>query len=258
MQKDINVINFEKIFNLKFVSVNFSRFVDVITDSVRTSRNITIFPVPVNVLVKAKGDTEFFLILDRASFLIPDGVPILWAAKFLGKPLKSKISGSDLFPALCRTAALNKYKTFFLGAKPGVAEKAGKILKMKYPGLEIAGIYSPHFGFEKDEGENQKIVKMIKEKKPDFLFVSLGAPKQEKWISKHKDELGVPELMAVGASFDFLSGNIKRAPEWMQKIGLEWFWRVMMEPRRLWKRYLKEAIIFFHYLLSEKLKKMSG
>jgi len=251
MQPNITLLSFEDLFDLKFVSVDFDKFAQIIADLVPAKKKVIIFPVSVDVIIKSRNDPEFFLILKKAFFLTPDGLPIMWAAKLTGKKLKAKISGSDLFPALCKVAADKNYKVFFLGAKRGVSQKASEILKRKYPKLNVVGVHSPPFGFESVEEENQHIVKMIEDKKPDILFVGLGAPKQEKWIWRYKDEINVPVSIAVGASFDFIASNVKRAPKWMQKIGLEWFFRLCQEPRRLWKRYLIGNTIFVWLVLKE-------
>lgn len=205
-------------------------------------------------IVLLQRDKEFKKIYRRASLVVPDGMSLLWAAKILGRPLREKVSGSDLLLAFCKVAAKKGYRLFLLGAGPGVAAKAAKILTRKNPGLKIVATYSPPFGFENGEEENKKIVQMTKTTKPDLLFVGLGTPKQEKWIWKHKDELHVPVSMGVGAAFDFTAGTVKRAPKWMQKSGLEWFFRLYEEPRRLWKRYLIGNAIFLSLVLKEFLK----
>ncbi|MDD5165863.1 MAG: WecB/TagA/CpsF family glycosyltransferase [Candidatus Omnitrophica bacterium] len=208
----------------------------------------------VHHLVLLQKDEEFKDIYHNASLVLPDGMPLLWAAKFLGTPLKEKISGSDLFPRLCAIAADKGYKLFFLGGREGAAEKAAGVLRAKYPEIQIVGFYSPPLGFENDIFENTKIVNMIRSANPDFLFVGLGAPKQEKWIYRHKEQYQVPVSIGIGVSFEFIAGIVKRAPVWMQKKGLEWFWRMMMEPKRLWKRYLIDGVGFFLYILKQKVK----
>ena len=186
-----------------------------------------------------------------ADLILTDGVLLIWISKFLKETIKEKISGSDLFPKVCELAAKQKYKVFLLGAEEGIAEKAARNLKAKYPGLEIIGTLSPKFGFEKDEIEIDNIIELINIAKPDILFVGLGAPKQEKFIFKYKDRLKVPMSLAIGASIDFEAGKVKRAPIWMQKSGFEWFYRILMEPKRMSKRYFNDAIkissILFKY-----------
>ncbi|NQT22241.1 MAG: WecB/TagA/CpsF family glycosyltransferase [Candidatus Omnitrophica bacterium] len=204
-------------------------------------------------LIRLQGDKHFQEIYKNAIFRIADGLPLLWAARFLGTPLKEKISGSDLFPRLCELAVQKGYKLFFLGGNPGDAEKAKTNLMNKYPQIEVVGTYSPPYGFEKDESENKKIISIIKESKPDILLVGLGAPKQEKWIYRYYREIAVPLSIGIGITFSFMAGTIKRAPLWMQKSGLEWFWRLMMEPGRLWKRYLIDDMKFFWLVYKQKM-----
>jgi exopolysaccharide biosynthesis WecB/TagA/CpsF family protein len=206
----------------------------------------------VDHIVRLQHDNEFKKIYQDADLVLADGMPLVWAAKFLGTPLCEKVSGSDLFIKLCGIAARRKFRLFFLGGNPGDAVKAKEILVRQNPGLVVEGVYCPPFGFETDEQERKKIVELIKAANPDILFVGLGAPKQEKWIYEHYQKIRVPVTMGIGISFSFAAGTIKRAPVWMQKAGLEWFWRLMMEPRRLWKRYLIDDMKFFRLVLKHK------
>ena len=204
-------------------------------------------------IVKLDKDAEFREAYKNASLVLADGMPLIWASKFLGHPLKGKVSGSDLFPKICGMAAAKRYRLFFMGGRPGAAQKSAEVLKNIYPDINIVGIYAPPYGFEGDREENEKIVKMIKESNPDILFVGLGAPKQETWIYKYREHYQSPVSIGIGASFEFIAGMVKRAPLWMQRIGLEWFWRLMMEPGRLWKRYLIDDMRFFWLVLKQRL-----
>jgi len=220
------------------------------------SRKLSYVVTPnVDHIVKLQKDPEFRDIYSNAALVLPDGMPLLWAAKFIGTPLKEKISGSDLLPKLCEVAAEKGYKVFFLGGREVSAAKAAEVLKAKYQKLNVAGTYCPPFGFERDEQENDKIIRMIKAACPDILFVGLGAPKQEKWIYKYKDRYQAPLSIGIGVSFEFMAGMVRRAPIWMQKSGLEWFWRLMMEPARLWKRYLIDDMLFFRLILKQKISR---
>jgi len=207
----------------------------------------------VDHIVRVQKDDEFKEVYGNASLVLPDEKPLLWVANFLGTPLEEKISGSDLFPQLCKLASKKGYRLFFLGGKEGAAMKTAEIIKDTYPAVNISGVYCPPLGFENDYDECQRIIEMIKAAKPDILFVGVGSPKQEKWIYKYKNEYKVPVSIGIGATFDFVSGMVKRAPKWMQKTGLEWFWRLMMEPKRLWRRYLVEDPVFFWFVLKQKL-----
>ncbi|ETJ20632.1 EpsP [human gut metagenome] len=196
----------------------------------------------VDHIVKLDNDEEFKAVYKDADLILTDGMPLIWISKFKGTPIKEKVSGSDLFPKICELSAQKGYRIFLLGAAEGVAAKAAERLQNKYVDLKIVGTYSPKYGFEKDEREIEKIINIIKLSKPDILAVGLGAPKQEKFIYEFKDKLNVPVSLAIGASIDFEAGNIERAPIWMQKCGLEWFYRLCKEPKRMYKRYLVDDI----------------
>ncbi len=204
---------------------------------VKNSASYVVTP-NVDHIVKLEEDEELKKVYENADLILTDGMPLIWISKLKKKPIKEKVSGSDLFPKLCNLAAKKDYSIFLLGARNGVAEKAAENLRNKYSGLNIVGTYSPTFGFEQDEKEIKYIIEIINKVKPDILAVGLGAPKQEKFIYKYRDELKVPISLAIGASIDFEAGNIERAPKWMQKNGLEWFYRLSKEPKRMFKRYV--------------------
>ena len=164
-----------------------------------------------------------------------------------------------MFPRVCELASKKKYKVFLLGAKDGVAKEAAKRLEEKYEGLNIVGTHSPIFGFEKNKWEIEGVINMINQSKPDILAVGLGAPKQEKFLYKYRELLKVPVSLAIGASIDFEAGNIKRAPIWMQKLGFEWLYRLLKEPKRMYKRYLIEDMKFIKIIVNDFLdKKVNG
>lgn len=203
----------------------------------------------VDHIVKLEEDIEFKKVYENADLILTDGMPLIWISKLRKKPIKEKVSGSDLFPKICKLAAEKEYKVFLLGAAEGVAIKAAQNLEKKYMGLNIIGTYSPSYGFENKNDEINKIIKMIREAGPDILAVGLGAPKQEKFLYKYKDELNVPVSLAIGASIDFEAGNINRAPKWMQNSGLEWFYRLVKEPKRMFKRYLVDDLKILSIIL---------
>lgn len=196
----------------------------------------------VDHIVKIESDNEFKQVYNEADLILTDGMPLIWISKLKGSPIKEKVSGSDLFPEVCKLAAEKGYKIFLLGAAEGVAAKAAVNLKLKFNGLNIVGTYSPSYGFEKSLDEINNIISIINKSKPDILAVGLGAPKQEKFLYKFKERLNVPVSLAIGASIDFEAGNINRAPKWMQNSGLEWLYRLLKEPKRMFKRYLIDDI----------------
>lgn len=203
----------------------------------------------VDHIVKLENDIEFQQVYKDADLILTDGMPLIWISKLKKMPIKEKVSGSDLFPQVCSLASKKGYKVFLLGAAEGVADKAAKNLMEKYNGLEVVGTYSPSYGFEKNEDEIENIINIINTTKPDILAVGLGAPKQEKFLYKYKDKLNVPVSLAIGASIDFEAGNIDRAPIWMQNTGLEWFYRLMKEPKRMFKRYLIDDMKIFKLVI---------
>lgn len=206
----------------------------------------------VDHIVKLESDHHFRKIYDSADLILTDGKPLIWISKYLKRPIKEKVSGSDLFPKICEMASIKKYKVFLLGAAEGVAKRASENLKQKYNGLDVVGVYSPPYGFEKDDNEINNIIDVINKCKPDILAVGLGAPKQEKFIYKYKNQLKVPVSLAIGASIDFEAGNINRAPKWMQNVGLEWFYRLCREPDRMFRRYLIDDIKIIKIIMKYK------
>src|ERR1051325_10970883 len=190
----------------------------------------------VDFLVQAQEDLELRRILFDAHLVLCDGTPLVWASRLLGNPLIERVAGADLVPLLIRVAAEKGYRIFFLGATEESAARAVENLKKLHPNLNIAGHYSPPFN-KLLEMDHDEISRRILQAKPNFLFVSFGCPKQEKWIAMHYRSLGVPVSAGVGATIDFLAGMVKRAPVWMQRFGLEWVYRLAQEPPRLLNRY---------------------
>lgn len=192
----------------------------------------------VDQIVRIEKDDYFRKICNNAELLLVDGTPLLWIAKWYGTPIKEKICGSDLVPKLCEVAAKKGYKVFLLGAAEGVAVKAALNLQKKYPGLNIVGTYSPPFGFEKDQDELSRIDHMLYESKADMLFVGMGVPKQDIFIFEHMNTYKIPMSFSIGATIDFEAGVQKRAPKWINRIGMEWLYRLALDPRRMFQRYI--------------------
>ena len=226
-----------KFMNTEIDNLTMQEALEAIDKLIQENKSAYVVTPNVDHIVQLETNKELQDVYANASLILTDGKPLLWIAKWYGTPIKEKISGSDLFPLLCKMAAEKGYKMFFLGAAEGVAVKAAENLSNRYKGLQVVGTYSPPYGFEKDQEEMAKIKKMIKEANPDILIVGLGCPKQEKFIYYNREELGVPISLGLGASFDFEAGNIKRAPRWMADHGLEWMYRITQDPKRLIKRY---------------------
>ncbi|MDO4808544.1 MAG: WecB/TagA/CpsF family glycosyltransferase [Eubacteriales bacterium] len=234
-----------KFMNTEVDNLTMEEALQEIDKLINQNKNAYVVTPNVDHIVQLERGGELCEVYKNADLILTDGKPLIWISKWYGTPIKEKISGSDLFPQLCALAAEKGYRMYFLGAAEGVAAKAAENLMKRFPGLQVVGTYSPPFGFEKNEAEMEKIKNQIKDVKPHILIVGLGCPKQELFILQHKDELGVPLSLGLGASLDFEAGNIKRAPKWMSNCGLEWLYRIKQDPKRLIKRYAADFQILW-------------
>jgi N-acetylglucosaminyldiphosphoundecaprenol N-acetyl-beta-D-mannosaminyltransferase len=202
----------------------------------------------VDFLVQAQVDVELRRILCEADLVLCDGTPLVWASRLLGNRLPERVAGSDVVPLFINVAAEKGYRLFFLGSNPESAARAIDNLRARYPTLCIAGHYAPPFN-RLLEMDHEEIKRRILAARPDVLFVCFGCPKQEKWMAMHYRSLGVPLAAGVGGTMDFLGGTLKRAPVWMRRSGTEWLFRLLQEPRRLFRRYSKDLWVFSTRLL---------
>jgi N-acetylglucosaminyldiphosphoundecaprenol N-acetyl-beta-D-mannosaminyltransferase len=204
-------------------------------------------------IVEAQHDPSFKEALNATDLVVPDGMPLVWLGRRQGHVLPRRVYGPDLLLAFCEESAGDGYRHFFYGGEPCVAEQLAGSLKTRFQGLNVVGTCSPPFRLLSAK-EDEEIVEMINRAAPDVLWVGLGAPKQERWMHEHKTRLRVPVMVGVGAAFDMLSGRRKQAPRWMRENGLEWFFRLLQEPRRLWRRYLVYGAQFIAYLILKGLR----
>ena len=223
-------------------NVDMDEAIQAIEDMIASEKKSYIVAINVDVVMKIENDPYLKIITDKADMVLVDGKPLEWIAKWHKRPIKAKISGSDLVPILCKRAAEKNYSIFIIGGKDGIAEKAKQNLERDLPGIKIVGTYAPPFGFEKDEVELKKINEMISDVHPDILIACFGCPKQEKWIYENYHKYGAKISVCAGATVDFLAGNVNRAPKWMSDHGLEWFYRFMQEPKRMFKRYFIDDV----------------
>lgn len=198
----------------------------------------------------AKENEKLRKIINSCELINADGMSIIWAGRFLGNKIPEKVSGIDLMYELIKLSELKKYKIYFLGARKEVIELAIENVKRDFPDLNVSGFHNGYFKEEEDDN----VIKDIKNCEADILFVGISSPKKEYWLNKNIIRLNVPFCMGVGGSFDILAGHKKRAPKWIQRIGFEWFYRFIQEPRRLWRRYLIGNVKFFWLILFQKLK----
>ena len=220
--------------------------------SVRTKRRTKIMYVNIHVVNLAFKDVALKEALNHAHIVYCDGAGVRIGARILGEFLPQRMTGADWIWDLCAMCEKRRYSIYILGGNPGIAEKAGHILKNRCPGLEIAGVY--HGFFEKDSGENERVVSMINKRSPDILLVGFGSPLQERWIHDNFGRLNATVVWAVGALVDFVSGTVPRGPRWMVDHGLEWLYRLMMEPKRMWKRYLVGNFLFLVRILKTRFR----
>ncbi len=232
----------QPLLNTHINNVSMEEAVQAIENMIIKKKKSYIVAVNVDVVMKMESDSKLKKIVDGADMVLVDGQPLVWIAKWHKRPVKAKISGSDLVPELCKTASEKSYSIFIIGGADGIAERAKEKLEMQLPGIQIIGTYAPPFGFEKDREELGKINAMITEASPDILIVCFGCPKQEKWIYDNYQKYNATVSICAGATVDFLAGNVKRAPKWMSNHGMEWFYRVFQDPKRLLKRYFIDDI----------------
>jgi len=204
-------------------------------------------------VTEALHDQEFAKVLNASSLVVPDGMPLVWIGRHRGFPLARRVYGPELMETFCARTAHEGYRHFFYGGAPDVAERVADRLTARFPGLQIAGTFCPPFRALTQE-EDSKIVDLIQLSHADVVWVGLSTPKQERWMFEHKDKLGVPVLIGVGAAFDFHAGCMKQAPEWMRENGLEWLFRLVQEPRRLWRRYLLNGSEFVFNVALQELR----
>jgi N-acetylglucosaminyldiphosphoundecaprenol N-acetyl-beta-D-mannosaminyltransferase len=196
--------------------------------------------VNVDKIVKASRDPGLRRIINDCDLINADGMPVVWASRLLGKPLKERVTGVDLFEALMARAAQKGWRVFLLGAREEVVSGVARLYPARYPGLAIAGYRN---GYWKPEEEAQ-VVAQIAAARADILFVAISSPKKEAFLARHQAAMQVPFAMGVGGTFDVAVGLVKRAPVWMQNAGLEWFYRFLQEPRRMFRRYFIDDMAF--------------
>ena len=239
------------LFGVKFYNFTFEEALEEITGLIDKKVKTVAFTPNVDHIVKILRNNEIKKLYEAADLILNDSRVLYIASRFLRNRLRGKISGSDILPVLCKISSTRGYKIFFLGGRDNAAYQAAEHFRLIYKAINITGIISPEFGFENREVENDKIINTVNLEKPDILFVGLGMPKQEKWLIENKDRLDVTFMIGVGASFEFASGMIRRSPKWVQFLALEWFYRLIKEPRRLWKRYFTGNTLFFLFFIRE-------
>ncbi len=211
----------------------------------------------VDHIVMLQHDVDLRAAYSDASLVVADGWPVVLASRILAAPVPERVAGSDLVPELFDTAdRARPLRVFLLGAAPGVAEQAARRIESQWGAVEVVGCYSPPIGFETSDKENKHILRQLAAHQPDLLVIGLGAPKQELWIHRFHQVIPAKIAICAGATIDFLAGHKSRAPRWVQRFGMEWLHRVLSEPKRLARRYFRDAWIFPRIVLRELLRKL--
>jgi len=244
------------IFNCPIDALTMKETVQIIDMAIKEGKHIHHVVVNAAKIVKMQEDKDLYNSVVNADIINADGMPIVWASKLLRNPLPERVAGIDLMQELIKLAYRQGYKIFFFGAREEVVKKVVEKYSKEYSPEIIAGYRNGYYS----EKEEPLIAKQIAESGANILFVAISSPKKEKFLYKYKDVLkNVNFIMGVGGSFDVIAGKVKRAPKWMQRCGLEWFYRLLQEPRRMWKRYLigntKFMILFLKEFLKIKLHK---
>ena len=237
----------ETVLGIKVNTENYDELIEEIFKRIEKKEKSLIVAINPEKIIKAKEDPALKKLLNEAEFQIPDGIGVILASKIQKGQITERVTGVDMMMRLCAESAKRQKPIFLYGGKPGVAEKAAAKLKELYPTIRIAGTQD---GYEKD---NEKVLNKINEAKPEILFVAMGSPKQENWINANRDKLYPTIYQGVGGSFDVLAGNVKRAPEVFQKVGMEWFYRLMKEPKRM-KRQMALPLFLLEVARGSKRK----
>ncbi len=233
-------------------AVNMQTTLDIIDGWIARRESHYVCVTGVHGVMESQRDETLRQIHNVAGLVTPDGMPLVWLSHLKGFRYVSRVYGPDLMLALCERSIERDYRHFFYGGAEGVPERLATSLQRRFPGLLVAGTYSPPFRPLATE-EDAQVVQMINEANPDVVWVGLSTPKQEQWMATHTGRLIAPVLIGVGAAFDFLSGRKRQSPRWMQRSGLEWLFRLFTEPHRLWRRYLVNNPLFVTLVLLQAL-----
>ena len=232
-------------------NLNMAETLDVVEGFIRSGKPHQHVVVNVDKIVKANRDPALRQIINDCDLINADGMPVVWASRLLGKPLKERVTGVDLFEALMARAADKGWRVFLLGAREEVVSGVARLYPARYPGLTLAGYRNGYWTPEEEE----KVVADIAATRPDILFVAISSPKKEAFLARYQAAMKVPFAMGVGGTFDVAVGLVKRAPVWMQNAGLEWFYRFLQEPRRMFRRYFIDDMAFVALFAREWVKR---
>jgi N-acetylglucosaminyldiphosphoundecaprenol N-acetyl-beta-D-mannosaminyltransferase len=236
-----------EILGFPFNALVMDEVIKIAEQHILSRKQLLLGVINVAKLINARRDTVLSRSLAEADLILADGLPIVWLSRLIGNPLPERVTGIDIMYKLLERSNTQRYRVYFLGAKEATVQKLVDIAKKEYPGLRVAGYRNGYF----EEIEEQNIAKDIRNSSADILFVGMPSPKKEKFLSRWQGYMNVPVYHGVGGSFDVVAGVTKRAPIWLQRCGMEWFYRLIQEPRKMWKRYLVTNTIFLKMSLKE-------
>jgi N-acetylglucosaminyldiphosphoundecaprenol N-acetyl-beta-D-mannosaminyltransferase len=228
-------------------AINMQQALDTLANWIETGVRAYVVVCPVYTVMLCQEDPALRMVVNRAELVTPDGMPLVFLSRWMGHKHVGRVYGPDLILAFSELAAERGYTQYYYGGAPGVPKQLAVVLSQRFPGLQVAGTFSPPFRDLTDE-EDEAIVETINAAEPDVVWVGLGSPKQDFWMARHRQRLNAPVMVGVGAAFDFLTGRVPQAPRWMQRSALEWLFRLWTEPRRLWRRYLLYNPLFLLYV----------
>ncbi len=248
------MLNKFSVLDVNISAINMSDARSFVENAILKKQKIYICVCTVNTVMECKRNKRMFASVNSANLATPDGMPLVWAGRMFGYKNTRRVYGPELMQEICRVSAEKGYRNYFYGSGTDVLDKLKENLNKKYPGLIISGIFSPPFRNLTKE-EDDKIVKDINDNNPDVIWVGLGSPKQDMWMYEHRSRIKAPVMVGVGAAFDFLAGAKPQAPRWIRNNGFEWLFRLVTEPRRLWRRYLIDIPSFIYYVVIELFKR---
>jgi N-acetylglucosaminyldiphosphoundecaprenol N-acetyl-beta-D-mannosaminyltransferase len=246
-----------RILGVRLTAQTYQEAIDRLLGATRRSEHFRVHFCTVHTLVEATVNPLLHEALDSAQMVAMDGLPLVWLSHRRASAPAERVCGPDVMLSICDRGRALGLRHFMIGGQPGVPERLAAKLSERYPGLEVVGVESPPFRDISTE-EDEALVQRINAVTPDVVWVGLGSPKQELWAADHQDRLSTSLILPVGAAFDFHSGRLQRAPTWIQRFGLEWFFRLAMEPRRLFKRYLVTNFKFVVLVIREELSRRRG
>lgn len=244
-----------RILNVEISAININDACSLVEDALLKRQRKYICVCPVSTIMECKKNEIVLKSVNSADLVTPDGMAVVWIGKMLGHKNISRVYGPDLMQKVCEISAKKGYRNYLYGSTQEVLSKLKKRLIKRCPDLIISGMFSPPF-HQPSSDEDSKIIEEINNNAPDVIWVGLGSPKQDLWMSEHRDRINAPVMIGVGAAFDFLAGTKSQAPRWIGNNGFEWLFRLVTEPKRLWRRYLVDYPLFVYYILGDLILKL--